>query len=57
MAKTPTAPKKDAAPKDAAPKTGGIHAPVQPSPELGAIVGNDKLPRSEVISKVWVYIK
>ena len=39
------------------PKTGGIHAPVQPSEELGAIVGNDKLPRSEVISKVWEYIK
>lgn len=35
----------------------GIHAPVQPSKELGAIVGNDKLPRSEVISKVWEYIK
>ena len=35
----------------------GIHAPVQPSAELGAIVGNDKLPRSEVISKVWTYIK
>ena len=40
-----------------APKTGGIHAPVQPSPELGAIVGNDKLPRSQVISKVWDHIK
>lgn len=38
-------------------KTGGIHAPVQPSPELGAIVGNDKLPRSQVISKVWDHIK
>ncbi|WP_419808521.1 SWIB/MDM2 domain-containing protein [Sphingomonas sp.] len=35
----------------------GIHAPVQPSPELGAIVGNDKLARSQVISKVWEYIK
>ena len=35
----------------------GIHAPVQPSKELGAIVGNDQLPRSEVISKVWDYIK
>lgn len=35
----------------------GIHAPVQPSKELGAIVGNDQLPRSEVISKVWEYIK
>ena len=31
----------------------GIHAPVQPSPDLGAIVGADALPRSEVISKVW----
>jgi chromatin remodeling complex protein RSC6 len=35
----------------------GIHAAVQPSKELGAIVGNDALPRSEVISKVWDYIK
>jgi chromatin remodeling complex protein RSC6 len=48
MAKAPTADK---------PKTGGIFAPIQPSAELGAIVGNDKLPRSEVISKVWDYIK
>ena len=35
----------------------GIHAPVQPSKELGAVVGDDRLPRSEVISKVWDYIK
>jgi upstream activation factor subunit UAF30 len=35
----------------------GIHAPVQPSKELAAVVGEDKLPRSEVISKVWEYIK
>ncbi|GGB15753.1 hypothetical protein GCM10011380_01520 [Sphingomonas metalli] len=35
----------------------GIHAPVKPSGDLGAIVGNDALPRSEVISKVWDYIK
>lgn len=48
---------KDATTKSGAPKTGGIHAPVQPSPELGAIVGNDRLPRSEVVSKVWTYIK
>lgn len=50
MAKAPTA-------KSTAPKTGGIFAPIQPSAELGAIVGDDKLPRSEVISKVWDYIK
>ena len=35
----------------------GIHAPVTPSKELGAIVGTDALPRSQVISKVWEYIK
>ncbi|MBX9815840.1 MAG: hypothetical protein A4S12_06395 [Proteobacteria bacterium SG_bin5] len=40
-----------------APKTGGIHAPVTPSADLAAIVGADKLPRSEVVSKVWEYIK
>lgn len=57
MAKAATKSAKSATDKSAAPKTGGIHAPVQPSPELGAIVGNDRLPRSEVISKVWAYIK
>ncbi len=53
MAKAP----KSESEKAAAPRTGGIHAPVQPSPELGAIVGTARLPRSEVISKVWAYIK
>ena len=36
---------------------GGITAPVTPSAELAAIVGKSDLPRSEVISKVWDYIK
>ena len=36
---------------------GGITAPVTPSPELAEIVGNDALPRSEVVSKMWEYIK
>ena len=35
----------------------GIHAPVQPSAELGAVVGKEPLPRSQVISKVWDYIR
>lgn len=35
----------------------GIHAPVKPSEELGAIVGDVALPRSEVVSKIWAYIK
>ena len=36
---------------------GGITAPVTPSPELAEIVGKDDLPRSEMVSKVWEYIK
>ena len=31
--------------------------PVQPSPELAAIVGNEPLPRTEVTKKVWDYIR
>jgi len=31
--------------------------PLQPSPELGAIVGTSPLPRTEVVKKVWDYIK
>ncbi|UIJ44065.1 SWIB/MDM2 domain-containing protein [Sphingomonas cannabina] len=36
---------------------GGITAPVTPSPELAAIVGNGPLPRSEIVSKIWAHIK
>ena len=36
---------------------GGITAPVQPSPELAEIIGKGKIPRSEVVSKMWEYIK
>ena len=36
---------------------GGITAPVTPSPELAEIVGSKDLPRSEVVSKMWAYIK
>ncbi len=36
---------------------GGITAPVTPSPDLAEIVGEKDLPRSEVVSKVWDYIK
>ena len=36
---------------------GGLARPVQPSPELGAIIGNDPMPRSEVVSKVWDHIR
>ena len=43
-------------------KSGGgrgeaLQRPVQPSPELGAIVGSSALPRTEVVKKMWEYIK
>jgi chromatin remodeling complex protein RSC6 len=31
--------------------------PLQPSTELAAVVGSSPLPRPEVVSKVWEYIK
>src|SRR3954452_16753430 len=31
--------------------------PLQPSQELAAVVGSEPLPRPEVVSKVWDYIK
>ena len=36
---------------------GGLAQPVTPSRELAAIVGSDPLPRSQVVSKVWDYIR
>jgi chromatin remodeling complex protein RSC6 len=31
--------------------------PLQPSKELAAVVGSDPLPRPEMVSRVWDYIK
>jgi upstream activation factor subunit UAF30 len=31
--------------------------PMQPSAQLGAVVGNNPMPRSEVTKKIWAYIK
>lgn len=39
-------------------KTGkGLSAPVQPDQILGAIVGNNAMPRTEIVKKIWDYIK
>jgi upstream activation factor subunit UAF30 len=38
-------------------KTDGAHKTVQPSKELGAIVGDKPLKRTDVVSKLWEYIK
>ncbi len=63
--KTAVAPKKapaKAVKKAAAKKTGGkanaaFMAPLNVSPALGAVVGNQPLPRTEIIKKIWDYIK
>jgi chromatin remodeling complex protein RSC6 len=43
--------------KPASGARGGITAPVTPSKELAEIVGKKDLPRSDVVKKVWEYIK
>ena len=32
-------------------------APLNLTPALGEVVGNKPLPRTEIIKKIWVYIK
>lgn len=49
---------KKAAPKKAAGKgNAGLMAPLMPSADLAKIVGKDPLPRTEIIKKMWDYIK
>jgi len=43
--------------KKAKPAGSAFTKPLQPSKELAAVVGSDPLPRTEVVSKVWHYIK
>jgi chromatin remodeling complex protein RSC6 len=38
-------------------KPNALQQPLQPSEELGAVVGSEKLARGEAVSKVWAYIK
>ena len=38
-------------------KTNPLQRPLQPSPELAAVVGPGQLSRGEVVSKIWDYIK
>jgi upstream activation factor subunit UAF30 len=48
---------KPAATKEAGAKPNALQKPLQPSKELAAIVGSNPLPRGEVVSKMWEYIK
>src|SRR5690349_13873833 len=58
-AKSSTAATKADAAKDAPAKKANpaLMKPLQPSKELAAVVGSEPLPRPEVVSKVWDYIK
>ena len=50
--------KTTSAAKDAPKKVNpALMKPLQPSKELAAVVGSKPLPRPEVVSKVWDYIK
>ena len=63
-AKAPKATKADAPPKGtpigkpkAGQKPNALQQPLQPSEALAAVVGEGAMPRGEVVSKVWEYIK
>jgi upstream activation factor subunit UAF30 len=43
--------------KASAGKLSALQKPLQPSDELAAVVGSGPLPRGEVVSKVWEYIR
>ena len=55
-AKKATAPKTEAAAKKRTPNA-AFMKPLTPSPALAAVVGVKPLPRTEIISKLWAYIK
>ena len=55
-AKKPAA-KKAAAPKAARTPNAAFMKALTPSPELAAIIGDKALPRTEVVKKMWEYIK
>ncbi len=38
-------------------KLNGLQTPLTPSPQLAAVVGGGKLPRGQVVKKMWEYIK
>ena len=54
---TTTAANKAAANTSGNGKANALQQPLKPSEELAAVVGSGPLPRGEVVSKVWDYIK
>ncbi|HZF64894.1 MAG TPA: SWIB/MDM2 domain-containing protein [Chitinophagaceae bacterium] len=49
--------KKASGKKNAGTANPAFMAPLTPSPALGEVVGNKPLPRTEIIKKIWDYIK
>lgn len=57
-AKKPAAKAKKAPAKKSSGKAGvGLNKPYTPSAALAEVVGNKSMPRTEVVKKLWVYIK
>jgi upstream activation factor subunit UAF30 len=51
------APKKKAAKKSARKPNAAFMAPLTPSPALAEVVGSKPIPRTEIVKKIWEYIK
>ena len=51
------APKKAAKPKAPRKPNPAFMKALNPSPALAAVVGDSPMPRTEVVKKIWVYIK
>jgi chromatin remodeling complex protein RSC6 len=45
--------------KETTPKSSqsGLQKPLTPSPVLAVIIGNEAMPRTEMVKKIWEYIK
>ena len=54
---TKTAPAKEKAPAAARKPSAALMKPLTPSHALAEVVGKSPLPRTEVVSKVWEYIR
>jgi upstream activation factor subunit UAF30 len=52
-----SAPKKSASKKSARKPNAAFMAPLTPSPALAEVIGNKPMPRTEIVKKIWEYIK
>lgn len=50
-------PKKAAAKKEEGKQNAGLMAPLTVSDDLAKVIGNEPMPRTQIIKKIWDYIK